>query len=142
MNYQGQQQPGMGMGQQPGMQMPTPRTCGKNLDGSPNGLPNEQPSCVKPGFLSGIPGFSGGKRRRRQRGGFDPYDPAAQNQALIGGRRRSNRQRGGFDPYDPAAQTQALVGGRRRNSTKRKGTKRKGTKRRRNKKSRRTYKRR
>lgn len=133
------QQPiGMGMGQQQG-QMPqiSQRTCGKNLDGSPNGLQNEQPSCVKPGVL-GLGYFGlGGKRRRRQRGGFDPYDPAAQNQALVGGRRRSNRQRGGFDPYDPAAQPQALVGGRRRKSTKRKGTKR-----RRNKKSRRTYKRR
>jgi hypothetical protein len=108
----------------------TIRPCGKNADGT-----DEQPSCVKPWGL-GL-GFLGGKRRRRQRGGFDPYDPAAQNQALIGGRRRSNRQRGGFDPYDPAAQHQALVGGRRRKSTKRKGTKS-----RRNKKSRRTYKRR
>jgi hypothetical protein len=130
----GQQQPGMlsslfGQGQ---VQMPPQRTCGTNIDGSTNGLPNEQPSCVKPGVFGGYFGF-GGKRRRRQRGGFDPYDPAAQNQALVGGR----RQRGGFDPYDPAFQNQALVGGRRRKSTKRKGTKR-----RRNKKSRRTYKRR
>ena len=96
------------------------RTCGKYLNGMPNGMQNEQPmidpttgqpSCVKPWF--------GGKhKRRKQRGGFDPYDPAAQPQALVGGRRRKSK------------------------STRRKtGGKRKGTKSRRSKKTR-THKRR
>lgn len=83
-----------------------PRTC----------MQNEQPSCVKPSIFSGIIG--GKHKKRRQRGGFDPYDPAAQPQALVGGRRRKSK------------------------STRRKtGGKRKGTKSRRTKKTR-THKRR